>query len=163
MARHDKVEEYAQEVWGHLIEGNWLRLLQWNGLFNDAAWHPHSLEGFLHTLTTNKVTDSLRAEPPQLPPNLDPVDIIDRTTPYGRDPMLEAERSRLVSAYEDCAGWFNDRDNQLITLWWEGHTGQYIAQQLRMTANNVYQRRSYLLKQLRDCLVEKLPEYFRRV
>jgi hypothetical protein len=46
-APHEKVEEYAQEVWGHLIEGNWLRLLQWKGLYDDEAWNPHSLEAFL--------------------------------------------------------------------------------------------------------------------
>jgi DNA-directed RNA polymerase specialized sigma24 family protein len=160
---YEKIEEYSQEVWGHLVEGNWLRLLQWNGLFDDDAWNPHSLEAFLKKLTNNKVTDLLRAEPPQLPPGLDPVDIIDRTTPYGRDPLLEAERSRLMWAYEDCTQWFKDKDNRLITMWWEGHAGQYIATQLKMKVNNVYQRRSYLLNQLRDCLVDKLPEYFHRV
>ncbi len=36
------VEEYTQEVWAHLIEGNWLRLLQWNALFDDEVWHEHS-------------------------------------------------------------------------------------------------------------------------
>ncbi len=160
---YEKIEEYSQEVWGHLVEGNWLRLLQWNGLFDDDAWNPHSLEAFLKQLTNNKVTDLLRAEPPQLPPGLDPVDIIDRTTPYGRDPLLEAERSRLMWAYEDCTQWFKDKDNRLITMWWEGHVGKYMAEQLKMNVNNVYQRRSYLLNQLRDCLVDKLPEYFHRV
>ncbi|MDH3612023.1 MAG: hypothetical protein OES10_02000 [Gammaproteobacteria bacterium] len=33
-AKHEKVEEYAQEVWAHLIAGNWLRLLQWP----DSLW-----------------------------------------------------------------------------------------------------------------------------
>ena len=36
-ATYEKVEEYAQEVWGHLIRGNWMRLLQWDGLYDDDA------------------------------------------------------------------------------------------------------------------------------
>ena len=64
---YEKVEEYAQEVWAHLIEGNWLRLLQWNALFNDEAWHEHSLEAFLKRITNNKVSDLRDAERPQLP------------------------------------------------------------------------------------------------
>ena len=162
-SRAEKVEEYTQEVWGHLIERNWLRLLQWDGLFNDEAWHENSLVAFLKKLTNNKVTDLLRAEPPIPPRGLDPDKIIDGTTGYGWHPSLEAERSILISVYEDCSGRFKDRDKQLIRLWWEGHTGQEIAEQLIMKANNVYQRRSYLLKQLRDCLVDNLPEYFRSV
>ena len=162
-ATDEKVEDYAQEVWAHLIAGNWLRLLQWNGLDNDEDWHQHSLEAFLKRVTINKVKDLQAAEPPTLPPGLDPVEIIDRTTPYGRDPLVEAERSRLIMAFNDCARWFKERDDRLISMWWEGHTAQHIGEQLEMNPNNVYQRRSYLLKQLRDCLVEKLPEYFRHV
>ena len=37
IAPDEKVEDYAQEVWGHLIQGNWMRLLQWKGLYDDDA------------------------------------------------------------------------------------------------------------------------------
>ncbi len=157
------VEEYAQEVWAHLIEGNWLRLLQWNALFNDEAWHEHSLEAFLKRITENKVSDLRDAEPPQLPPGLDPVDIIDRTTSMRNDPLVEAERSRLVMAFTICSNAFNDKDHRAILMWWEGHKAEHIAEQLGTNPNNVYQRRHYLLNQLRACLIERLPEYFRHV
>jgi len=162
-APNEKVEEYAQEVWAHLIEGNWLTLLQWNGLFDDEAWHEHSLKGFLKRITHNKVSDLWDAEPPQLPPGLDPVDIIDRTTSVEGNPLVEAERSRLVMAFTTCSNAFNDKDHRAILMWWEGHSGQHIADQLGTNPNNVYQRRRYLLNQLRDCLIERLPEYFRDV
>ena len=162
-AAYEKIEEYAQEVWAHLVAGNWLRLLQWQGLYDDEAWHEHSLEAYLKRITLNKVSDLVAAEPPQLPQGLDPVDIIDRTTPLGTDPLVEAERGRLLRAYYHCTQWFRDRDHLAIQLWWEGHNAQFIAGQVRTNANNVYQRRSYLLRRLRACLVETLPEYFRNV
>ena len=162
-APYEKVEEYAQEVWAHLMAGNWMRLLQWHPLYDDEAWHERSLEGYLHQITVNKASDLWRAEPPVLPRGLDPVDIIDRTTQLGRDPLVEAERGRLMRAYYHCTEWFRNRDHLAIQLWWEGHNAQFIAEQVRTNANNVYQRRSYLLRRLRECLVEKLPEYFRHV
>jgi DNA-directed RNA polymerase specialized sigma24 family protein len=162
-ATYEKVDEHTQEVWAHLIAGNWLRLLQWNGLYDDEAWHEHSLEAFLKTITIHKVSDLMAAEPPQLPPGLDPVDIIDETTPLGQNPLVLAERSRLMKAFDRCMRWFNEKDHRAIFLWWEGHTAQHIADELETNPNNVYQRRSYLLGQLRKCLVEKLPEYFHHV
>ena len=162
-ADREKVEDYAQEVWRHLIECNWLRLLQWNGLFDDEAWHPHSLEAFLKRVTINKTRDLQDAELPQLPPGLDPTQIIDQTTGHEGNPMVEAERSRLIIAFEHCSQRFSQRDHDFIRLWWEGYTGQQIGVELDTNPNNVYQRRSYLLKQLRDCLIERLPEHFRHV
>ena len=160
---HEKVEEYAQEVWGHLIEGNWLRLLQWRGLYDDEAANPHSLEAFLKRITMNKARDLYAAEPPPLPGGLDPNDLIDRTTPLGRDPVVEAERSRLLKVLDHCTAWFKPKDHDAIRLWWEGHSAQQIAELIRTNANNVYQRRSYLFRRLRACLAENLPEYFRHV
>ena len=157
------VEEYAQEVWAHLIAGNWLRVMQWKALWNDDAWHENSLAGYLHQITSNKVSDLRDAEPPRLPPGLDPVDVIDRTTGMGNDPLVEAERARLIIAFEICSDAFNDGDHRAILMWWEGHTAQYIAEQLGTNPNNVYQRRHYLLNQLRACLIERLPEYFHHV
>ena len=162
-ASHEKVEDYAQEVWLHLQEGRWLRLLQWQGLYDDEAWHPHSLEGFLHRITVNKAADLWRAEPKFQRGEFDPVDIIDRVTPLGRNPLIEAERSRLIAAFEFCASWFRDKDHTLLWMWWEGRSGQEIADEIDSNANNVYQRRSYILGRLRECLTERLPEYFRRV
>jgi DNA-directed RNA polymerase specialized sigma24 family protein len=163
IAPSHKVEDYAQEVWLHLQTSSWLRLLQWKPLYDDDAWHERSLQGFLKTIARNKAIDLRRAEPPELPPGLDPNDIMDRTTPLGNDPLVEAERSRLIRAFEFCSSWFRDRDHLLVRLWWEGHPAHYIAEQIGSNANNVYQRRSYILRRLRECLIERLPEYFRRV
>ena len=160
-APREKVEEYAQEVWAHLIAGNWLRLLQWKPLYDPDAWHEESLRAYLKQITIHKVSDLRDREPPQLPSGLDPSDIIDGT--LGSDPLVAAERSRLMRAFESCTRWFRKSDHRAILLWWEGHTAQHIAELLETNANNVYQRRSHLLKQLRDCLVENLPEYFRHV
>lgn len=158
-----RVEEYAQEVWLHIMDGNWKRLLQWRPLYDENAWHEHSLEAYLKRLTENKVSDLLRSDPTVLLRALDPNDIVDRTTSLGHDPEVEAERSRLIAAYEFCANRFSDRDHRLLRLWLEGHAAQYIAERIGINANNVYQRRSYLFRGLRDCLVEQLPGYFRRV
>ena len=162
-ANFEKVEEYAQEVWGHLIQGNWMRLLQWRGLYDDEEYNPLSLDAFLKRITYNKVMDLQAAEPPRLPNNVDPNDIIDRTTPLGTDPVAEAERSRLFRIYDHCTRWFNSKDHDAIRLWWEGHSAQQIAELVRTNSNNVYQRRSYLFRRLRECLVENMPEYFRDV
>ena len=32
------VEDSAQQVWYHLLDGGWDRLLQWDGLYDDNAW-----------------------------------------------------------------------------------------------------------------------------
>jgi DNA-directed RNA polymerase specialized sigma24 family protein len=162
-APYEKVEEYAQEVWLHLSAGNWLRLLQWDGLYDDEAWHPQSLEGFLRTITVNKAADLWDAEPKFQPGDFDPVDIIDRMTPLGRDPQVEAERSRLIAAFEFCASWLKDKDHRQLWMWWEGRSGKEIAEETGTNPNNVYQRRSHIFKRLRACLTERLPEYFRHV
>ena len=162
-APQEKVEEYSQEVWAHLAEGCWLRLLQWNGLYDDEAWNPHSLEAFLKKIAQNKARDLFDAEPPKPLGDVDPNDIIDRTTSFGSDPEAEAERSRLLRVFDHCTSWFQQKDHDAIRLWWEGHSAHEIAELLRTNANNVYQRRSYLFRCLRDCLAENLPEYFRYV
>ena len=162
-APYEKVEEYAQEVWGHLIEGNWLRLLQWKGLYDDEAGNPHILEAFLKRLTQNKARDLFAAEPAQLPKGVDPNDVIDRTTSLGPDPAAETERSRLLSVFDHCTRWFKQKDHDAIRLWWEEYSALQIAEIIRTNANNVYQRRSYLFRRLRACLVENLSEYFRDV
>ena len=158
-----KVEDYTQEVWQHLIKDDWRVLLQWNALYDDAVWSPRSLSAFLKQITINKVRDLQRAEQRQPPPAMDPIDIIDVDGPLGADPMVQAERARLEAAFMSCTSRFNDPDQTLIRMWWEGYTGAETGAELGMTPNNVYVRRSYLLQQLRDCLIEKLPEYFRHV
>ena len=162
-ADFEKVEEYAQEVWGHLIQGNWMRLLQWKGLYSDEDYNPHSLDAYLKRITFNKVMDLQAKEPPRLPDGVDPSDIIDRTTSLGPDPVAEAERSRLMKIFDRCTAWYKRKDHDAIRLWWEGHSAQHIADLFKTNPNNVYQRRSYLFKRLRECLVENMPEYFRDV
>ena len=145
------------------MDCGWRRLLAWKPLEDDAEWHPHSLEGFLKEVVRNKVLDLQRAMTRQLPESPDLVDILDDDSEVGRDPSLEAERSRLRRAFRDCSRGFRPRDSILISMWWQGHSGDEIAGAIDSNANNVYVRKNYLLKQLRDCLVERLPEYFRHV
>ena len=145
------------------MRGNWLRLLQWRPLYDDDAWHENSLAAYLKQITRNKVNDLLEADPPGLPPGLDPNDIIDGTTSLGWDPAVNAERARLIAAFEFCSSAFKELDHLALNLWWQGYDARHIAEQVGSNPNNVYQRRSYLLKRLRECLVERLPEYFRRV
>ena len=161
--RPGKVHDYSQEVWAHLSAGRWLRLLQWRPLYDDSAWSAHSFESFLKRITINKVRDLVAAEPPALPEGLDPNDIIDRTTPVGWDPAFEVERARLIEAYEFCSEFFRPEDHFALALWFEGHDARFIAEKIDSNPNNVYQRRSYLFKRLRDCLTDQLPEYFDHV
>ena len=157
-----RIDDYAQEVWLHLADGNWLRLLQWRGLYADEAYHAHSLEAFLKRITIRKIIDLQGTERIE-PSPYDPADIVDENTELGRDPALGTERSRLRRVFDACSRLFKRKDHQAIRLWWEGYSAREIGEQLDTNANNVYQRRSYLLKQLRDCIVEKLPEYFHHV
>ena len=157
-----RVDDYVQEVWYHLAQGNWLRLLQWRGLYDDDAYHEHSLEGFLKRVTIHKIIDLQGAERLQQS-QLDPADTVDENTELGRDPALGTERSRLRRVFDACSRLFKRKDHLAIRLWWEGYSAKEIGEQLDTNPNNVYQRRSYLLKQLRDCIVEKLPEYFYHV
>lgn len=157
------VEDYAQDVWQHLMDDGWRRLLRWRPLDHDVEWHPHSLEAFLKEVTRNRVRDLLRAESRQLPGDPDPSEIIDEDSDVGRNPWLEAERSRLRRAFRACSRRFSPRDHLLIDMWWAGHQAAEIAKAIGSNANNVHARKHHLIKILRDCLVEKLPEYFRRV
>ena len=158
----DRIADYCQEVWFRLAEGSWLRLMQWRGLFDDAECHPHSLDAYIKRITINKVIDLQGAERMQTAEH-DPADIVDDTGALGRDPALDAERWRLTAAFEACCRYFTANDMRSIRMWWEGYTAHQIADQINTNPNNVYQRRSYLFTQLRDCLAEKLPGYFRHV
>ena len=163
VARHaplSTVEDYAQEVWQHLIKDDWRVLLQWNALYDDAAWNPRSLSAFLRRVTENKVKDLQRADGRQLPPAMDLVDILDVDGPLGTDPLVHAERALHEAAFLSCFSRFNERDQTLIRMWFEGCSGEETGAELGMTPNNVYQRRSYLFGQLCDCLDGNLPRYF---
>lgn len=162
-APRPKVADYAQEVWWHLIEGNWHRLLQWDGLYNNQVWHENSLRGFLKSLTNHKVGDLMRAERRRPLVTIDPADLIDEEGSLGADPQAQAERAHLMSVYYSCVSHLNDRDKQLLEMCWEGHSAEEIGAELNMQPNNVYQRKSYLMERLRKCLIDKLPEYFRDV
>jgi RNA polymerase sigma factor (sigma-70 family) len=150
-------------VWAHLIDRNRQTLLQWDGLYDDAAWHEHSLQGFLKTVTTNVVNTLHRRAQRQLPNNWDPADILIEPGDPGDNPELDAEAMRLKVVYDSCAEHFSERDHKLINLWFEGYSAQQIAEEIGINANNVYQRKSYLFDLLRECLTDKLPEYFRHV
>jgi len=76
---------------------------------------------------------------------------------------VQADRARLEAAFLSCFSRFNDQDQNLLRMWWEGYTGAETGAEMGMQPNNVYQRRLYLFRQLRACLVEKLPEYFSHV
>ena len=159
-ASDESADDYAQEVWSHLLEDDCRRLLQWKGLYDDHAWHANSLRAFLKTLTVHKVFDLQQADRPYRTPATNPRDILDDWS-VGADPASEAERDRLTIALEYCMQHFKPRDHRLVEMWWEGHVDAHIAAELAMTRNNVYQRRFYLFNQLRECLRDKLPEYFR--
>ena len=157
------VVEYAQEVWRHLFEDDWRRLLQWKGLYDDEAWNPRSLDAYLKWLTIYKVIDLQRREMRYPRPDMDPADILDEDGPSATDSFVQIERARLETSFIGCTSRFDEKDQRLIQMWWEGYPGSEIATALGMEPQNVYQRRFYLLKQLRACLVDKLPEYFHHV
>ena len=162
-ASRDKVEEYVQDVWLHLFNRDWHNLLQWQALFDDDEWHEHSLQGFLKSITVNKVIDLQRADYLRRLENLDPADILMAFGELGNDPQLEAEASRLMAAFDGCTSHYQGKDDTLVRMWFEGYSAIRIAEELETNANNVHQRKSYLFKRLQDCLTEKLPEYFRDV
>lgn len=157
------VDDFAQEVWWHLVDDDFRRLLKWKGLYDDAAWHPYSLQAFLKQLTVNKLHDLQQAERHYRLSGRDPFDIVDLDGPVGSDPSTEAERDRLTFALADCMRHFKPKDHRLIEMWWEGHADARVASALDTNPNNIQQRRFYLFKQLRACLAENLPEYFRHV
>ena len=165
-ARHTwvrPIDDCVQQIWYHLLDNDCARLLQWQGLYDDDAWHTHSLEGYLKTLAINKLRDIERAEARRLPPAKNQLDIIDEDGPLGTDPEVQAERYRLTVVFESCFVLIQANDQRLLEMWHEGHPDEDIALELGITPNNVAQRRFQALRRLRDCLREKLPEYLRHV
>ena len=152
-------DDISQQVWFHLLENGWDRLLSWDGLYHEVE--PHSLEAFLRQVTINKVRDLERKALRQLPEGGDPFDIIDDDNGVGSNPLDMLERERLRRAFEECFGRLQPRDRTNLVMWHEGYRDAEIAERLSMTANNVAQRRHQALPRLRMCLEQTLPEYMR--
>ena len=154
-----QADDASQQVWFHLLENGWDRLLQWDGLYGETP--RYSLHAFLKRVTINKLRDLERKAKRQLPPGGDPFDIGGDGDTVGGNPFDMAERERIRRAFERCFGRLQPRDQTNLVMWYEGHPDKEIAEQLQMTANNVAQRRHQALPRLRMCLEENLPEYMR--
>jgi len=155
------VDDAAQEVWYHLLDHGWERLLDWDGL-NEENWHPHSLESYLRAITINKARDIERWTQRRPPTAEDVLDVID-DGPVGTDPEIEAERARVREVFDSCFQKAQARDQMNLGMWHEGRSDEEIAIELGISPNNAAQRRFQALRRLRDCLREKLPEYLDNV
>lgn len=153
------VEDYAQEVLWHLAQDGWGRLGSWRGLDAERS-NPNSLAAYIKKITILKTIDLLRADRRQLPNSGEPFDIVDETGLLGMDPMESAEGRSLMAAIMACFDDVERRDQHLLIMWRQGRPDRHSARILGMTANNVRQRRHYVLKRLRLCLIAKLPGYF---
>jgi len=154
-----QADDVSQQIWFHLLENGWDRLLRWDGLYANTA--EHSLHAFLRQVTINKLRDLERKAQRQLPEGGDPFDIIDDGGSVGANPLDMAERERIRRAFEECFGRLQPRDRTNLIMWYEGHPDKEIAENLQMTANNAAQRRYQALPRLRMCLEQNLPEYMR--
>ena len=154
-----QVDDASQQVWFHLLENGWARLLRWDGLYANAA--EHSLQAFLRQVTINKLKYLERRALRQLPEGGDPFDIADDGDSVDGNPLDMAERERIRRAFEKCFGCLQPRDRRNLIMWYEGYPDKEIAEYLQMTANNAAQRRHQALPRLRMCLEENLPEYMR--
>jgi len=152
------VEDLAQDIWYHLLDDGWERLLRWDGLYEDN-WHPHSLESYLKTITIHKARDAERWSQRRLPPADLVLEIVD-DGPVGADPMVEAERARVREAFDSCFQEARERDQRNMSLWYEGKSDDEIADELGDNPNNCAQRRFQAIRRLRQCLRNKIPEYF---
>ena len=151
------VEDVAQEVWYHLLDHGWERLLGWEGLYRDSR-HRHSLESYLRTITINKARDIERRSKRRLPPADEVLDIVD-DGPVGTDPAVEAERARVREIFDSCFQRAQERDQINLVMWREGRSDADIAERLGIEPNNAAQRRYQALRRLRDCLRDKMSEY----
>jgi RNA polymerase sigma factor (sigma-70 family) len=158
----DRIEDYTQEVWDHLSKNAWRILLQCRALDSDDPGR-YALTGFLHSVTLNRVKDLLKADRPRIEIVEVPIHGIENPGPTGLDPEQIAGHQQVIRVYQ---AWFDElsaRDQALLTMWHAGHVDREVADRLRMQENNVRQRRFYLLRRLRDHLVNRLPGYFRDV
>lgn len=162
-APRDRVPDYCQEVWMHLSKNNWQNLLSLDALYTDKPSNPHTLRAFIKRITINRVSDLLAADTSKLNVVDVPLHSVDSPGPSGLDPQRIASNSQVLDVY---LAWYNERpsrDQSLLGMWHAGYTGKEIAEELGMTANNVRQRRFYLLGKLLEHLVTRLPGYFRDV
>ena len=153
------VDDVAQDVWYHLLENGWQRLLDWDGLYADN-WHRHSLESYLRRITINKARDIERRSQRRLPSAEKVLEVVDEG-PVGTDPEVLAERARVREIFDGCFQRVQERDQVNLVMWQEGRTDNEIAESLGITPNNAAQRRYQALRRLRDCLRDRMPEYLR--
>ena len=144
----DNVDDYSQEVLAYLCQDTWSALSNWKGLYSDDEWNPNSLEAYLRTTTRRTVIDLWRADQRQLPEGGEYWDIVDENGAMGRNPVdtycetQEAETIRVLIEH------LSPRDRNLLHLWLQGEPDRHTARLLRMTENNVRQRRHYLLNRV---------------
>jgi len=155
------VEDAAQEVWYHLLDRSWERLLEWDGLYADN-WRPHGLESYLKSITIHKARDLERVAHRLLPPADLVLDVLD-DGPVGTDPEIEAERARVREVFDKCFQKAQERDRTNMGMWYEGKSDEDIAEELGITPNNAAQRRFQALARLRGCLRQHLSEYLENV
>ena len=153
------VEDYTQEILCHLAADGWRRLRAWRGLYS-GTYNPNSLAAYIKIMTIRKMITLQRADRKQLPGAGDPFDIVDDESLLGLNPLESAEGERLMVAISACLNVFKRKDRNLLVMWRQGHKDRHTARILQTNENNVRQRRRYLLKKLRVCLIEKLPGYF---
>lgn len=161
--RGDEARDYAQDVWMHLAERRYHRLLKWRGLWNPATVNPHSFAAYLKKVTALKVIDLLRASG-RLPPLADDhIELTDDTGPLGGDPFHVAVSEEQMEILEHVISEFSDRDQQLMDMKSLGHSQREIGEILDMTANNVGVRHHYLIRKLLPILRERMSEDFGNV
>jgi DNA-directed RNA polymerase specialized sigma24 family protein len=134
---------------------NWSALSGWRGLYSDEDWHPHSLAGLLKKITVNKVKDLKAADGRGLPAGSEYQEVIDNDGPLGVNPEEAASDSRDRVHLRECIEELQRKDRNLLYLWRQGQRDSYSARLLDMNANNVRQRRHYLLQRLRECVENK--------
>jgi RNA polymerase sigma factor (sigma-70 family) len=144
----DNVDDYSQEILLYLCQDNWSVLSNWNGLFSDDDWSPHSLEAYLRTITRRKVIDLWRADQRQLPEGGEYREVVDEYGVIGRNPERASVESQQQEIVRHLIEQLSVRDKKLLILWMQGEPDRHTARLLRMTENNVRQRRHYLLKRL---------------
>jgi len=152
---HDKVMDYAQEVWVHLTKDGCRNLIGWRGLYVEGDSNPHSLAAYLKTVTVRKVIDLHKADNKHWLDFGDPPDI-----KSGENPPETIEDDQIRIGFRECFSELPRLDKRMLIMKWNGRSDEAIGQFYRKTANNIRQRRYQMILKLRECLSVKLPAYF---
>ena len=159
----ENVDDYVQEVWRHLAEKGWRRLLRWQGLTAGGAVNPNSLAAYLKTITRNRVADLKEADKNHIPSTIMPDDLPAPRRSLGMNPEHETERSVVLAGGEACLDNFKARDRVMLTMWALGYEDKAIAETLGLDPTKSKNQRTYLIFKLRLCLKRKFPDLFRSV